>query len=292
MGSFLRKLFLVTGVYCLGMGGLNLWLIQLTRPDLGERILVAGDSHVRFAIIPDSLGDCRNLGLPNEPLTVTRRKLEYLLERRAQPHTLVLGVGFHNFSDYHERKLQERGSATELFERIYAFTGFEGLEGVPFNRWLYYRLLARELISPKRNHHTYLGRYWDAAGRLDTTNDPERILRRHYYDGEKIAGISSHAERELQAIVDLTRSRNIRLVLLNTPLHEKYRRGVPRPFLDHHRRVMNSMRQGGVAVLDYHDLLLPDDYFYDYDHVNRYGARLLTRRVWEFLETAATGEES
>jgi hypothetical protein len=97
-------------------------------------------------------------------------------------------------------------------------------------------------------------------------------LERQFPDSQSQA--SSIQAAYLDSIVDLVTDREVKLTVLNTPVHPRYAKEIPSGLiiaLDSVWREMESTP--GVRLLDLSGLSLPDSMYLDFDHLNVFGAR-------------------
>ena len=94
-------------------------------------------------------------------------------------------------------------------------------------------------------------------------------------------------EAYLDSIVNWTNSRDLRLVLVVTPLTQSYREAVPESASEVLGRVLREMaRRRGVIIADWAGADIPEAWFLDHDHVNALGAIEVSRMLQELLEPA------
>lgn len=85
----------------------------------------------------------------------------------------------------------------------------------------------------------------------------------------------------LAKINELCKNNNIKLILINTPLHQYYKKNIPVKFIDKFNQIAFKLN---VEVLDLSDLLVDDNCFIpDGDHVSQIGAILTTKHIEKLL---------
>jgi hypothetical protein len=83
----------------------------------------------------------------------------------------------------------------------------------------------------------------------------------------------------LWRILATCEARNIRVVLVNTPVHPRYRRRVPQSLVDAYDTTLHKALRAfpRTRYVDLSALPLEEDFYYDGDHVNSRGALIVTR---------------
>lgn len=120
---------------------------------------------------------------------------------------------------------------------------------------------ARVLNTEIDNVHMPLNRHY---GNLPKSGHPELL--------EEMAGYEM-----LQRIAELLQRKNIPLVLINLPQHREYNERVY-PWLAelHTKCALDLAKKYGTIYLDWHDMPLDNELFFDYDHLNINGAKVVT----------------
>lgn len=260
------------------------------------KVIVAGDSHTETSINPAYFPGSINISKTAENYFYTYYKLKHLI--RLNPHidTIILSCSPHNLTKFQDKSVyQDRFNQWKeyfsLFDTIterelfstkmsYVVSLLQYHYGVPFriyqNDFLIKMLLG---IPCKKSNFAFYGGYL-----LSTKSDLniERITRRgwrHFNDeGNVYAGLSKLMIDYLDKIVDLCHEHNVKLVLLSTPLSPLYRDQIPPEATQDFRLVLDKLGKSSVNVkhLDISTLALPNSYYQDGNHVNLYGARIVT----------------
>jgi hypothetical protein len=104
----------------------------------------------------------------------------------------------------------------------------------------------------------------------------EATIKRQYFLDDDEAPVSESSLHFLNLIVDLLRKHEIELTVIRTPVHPSYRSSVPERFKVALDDVLSNLILEGIQVLDFDDLPFGDRDFYDFDHLNAYGASIYT----------------
>lgn len=92
-------------------------------------------------------------------------------------------------------------------------------------------------------------------------------------------------EKMLRLMLDLAKEHNIPVVLINTPEHPIQVENTDPRAIAYHLKVVEDLKQEyGIHFLNYHDMELPENCFYDFGHLNVDGANRFTPILLEDLK--------
>jgi len=267
-------------------------------------ILIAGDSHAEATVNPVLLPHSVNIAKSAENYFFSYYKIRHFLEKNPQISVVVLGCSWHNFP----RNFQESyifGAKLYSMESYFPLLDQFGKEIIKSRKstylvpWCRYTLgLPLQLYLDKLLHRKLLGlslgrqdfMFFGGYRALSTTNiDPVNINKKlqRYYQGSSItdADTSPYMIEYLYKIVRLCSDRNIKLVLINSPVHNLYRQGVPVSATHDLERLQAHIKAkfNNVEYLNLSNYQLPDQYFYDGDHLNKSGADIITKYLAAML---------
>jgi hypothetical protein len=95
----------------------------------------------------------------------------------------------------------------------------------------------------------------------------------------------------LQRIAKLCYERHITLYLVNTPVHPEYLQRIPAQTITSVDSLAYSLEKKYYTVyLNYSDMLLEDQYYYDYDHVTTAGSAVFCPQLNRIISFISTGE--
>ncbi|HTX68114.1 MAG TPA: hypothetical protein VMH50_03075 [Thermoleophilia bacterium] len=263
--------------------------LRRMRLDASVTTVIAGDSHTETALDDRAIPGAVNISRPAEHLLFTFEKLQLVLPRNPGVRTVVLGLGFHNFSAFFERFGRRRAvvrlSYQDAFPTLDAEARWFLLLHDPAGLLLWAGAIVRSeaaglLHAERYADYGFWGHPYRSEGSdlSDTAVAGEIAL--HFYRGrDRLQAFASREGPYLDRIVRLCAERRVRLVLINTPLNPRYAERVPPPFVRRYDDALRPIRAAGVALLDYHALALPDDWYGDGDHLNARGAASFSRMV-------------
>ena len=82
----------------------------------------------------------------------------------------------------------------------------------------------------------------------------------------------------LKKIVALCKTNKIKLVLINPPITRDYFKKIPPKFISNYYTTIAELK-GNVEFWDFHSLALEKKCYGDADHINSYGAKILTQKI-------------
>lgn len=262
----------ILALYMTCMYFINDYFIRNCKPKYPTvNCLVMGDSYLQHAIDPDQFYSLRNYSQAAEPYFITYWKLQNFLENN-DLDTLMLGFSYHNLSSVNDQKLHDPEWSFEMFRRIYPIEKFSTLKGMKVDWYEFNKIRLKYMcLFPIREHLNYVGEY----SKQDKSNlaHVQKILDAHYkYKGEP-AGFSFYSLQYLDSILVLCKEHQIKPIFIASPLHKKYKDGVPTQFVNRFNYLKADYSNRGVTVLDFSNAVYPGHDFLNPDHLNVNGAR-------------------
>jgi hypothetical protein len=250
------------------------------------RVLVLGDSHPLCAINVDGWDGTFNFAGTMESLPYNNIKLEMLSEHCSDLKTVILGLSYHSlacppdltldkayvfyfslFPLMKDSPIPRKHSAYRAWLDaklnhsfgIVTKNAIPGIKGVAFE----HRSLAKERI-PRRYHVAPVPVEWEPR------------IRSHYFSPE-LNSPPSPSMNALHRIRDFCLQKGYKLVLYNSPVVKEYFEHIPPEYKYLTDSIACAMTDNqNVYYLNYSQYPLPDSCFWDCDHTNIYGARIIT----------------
>lgn len=262
--------------------------------------VIQGGSHSACTFDPDVFGNAVNLAADGETLFFTYYKTKLILDANPSIDTIVTGLSPGHISAKTERWLSDSAEAKHhyntyfmilddagraLLDRTSAnyFATFAKYElGLPLGFWTDLPLYLKYLRG-KTSWQDY--RFSDGYTELELSDlDRSKIdkrIRVHFYDGDQVSGLSAVALEYLQKLLDMSRDRGVRVVLVNTPLYEYYRDRIPPFFEKSYSRTVTAVLETHPEVLyfDYSQFDLEDKYYLNGDHTNTLGGTIVSKAL-------------
>jgi hypothetical protein len=213
-------------------------------------------------------------------------KLRELLRHNPQIDTVVLAYSYHNLAKSQDDWLLDDKTLVSKLNRYYflmkrgEITHLLGINPRPVFGVMttIFKTNIEALVEVLKGNFTLeylnIGRYLY----LDR-NKLDESLKRLAEEPEKPDEYSDIQKEYLVKIRDYCAGRNIRLLLIKTPIHRALR--------DKHEKLKDEYYEflrenlGDVALLDYGEFSVPDSCFSDVDHLNYKGARLFSNYIEE-----------
>ncbi len=146
--------------------------------------------------------------------------------------------------------------------------------------------IVSQLFSKDISTIPFLGGFYRSYNSRVSLQSTSAMISRLFFNGEEVQNFSSLQEKYLSKLIVLLQSRGIEVVFINTPVHPSYYRLIPRRFLDMHEDYMNKLsRQYAVECIDLSTLELPDEFYGDGNHVNTFGAGVVSRHIDAWLKS-------
>lgn len=301
MQSFVVKVLVwVTGlvIFATASSTWNSFLMRYHGIDQADevRVLIGGDSHAVAALDPQFLELARNVGLSSEPLAATFFKIKFLAKQAPDLEKIIVTLGPHNIAPYQDLRFGQR-RADYLFRSLYGVVPFSDIEGMPHSSqelfashlgtwWTPNIHLLGDWIAALRgepdrthNHSEGYGGNWPTSLTDEFFNS---VIDRHFPDS--LPGVSRVQLGYLSALVSWATGENIELILVRTPLHERYREAVPPNISSTLDSVWVSLAATeNVQLIDFSKMSLPDSAYLDYDHLDTLGAYAVGQALRERL---------
>jgi len=243
--------------------------------------LIVGDSHITRGLSAKHFPvSAINIAQVAEPYTVTFWKLKHVL-KEIKAKRLVLGFGHHNISAFNDNKLNEGSVSNTLLTRTYPIVDFNTsdfkIDKVQFGKAVFKNMM----LYPHNDHYKFIGKF-SGSGKSKPKNF-NKVINRHYFEDEKNVGISELQLSYLDSIIHLTKQYDIELILVGSPVFDKYFRRIPDNFKKSYNQEKQELKRKGIQVIDLCAAKYPKDHYLDADHLNSKGAKKFSETLVERL---------
>jgi hypothetical protein len=258
--------------------------------------IIIGDSHTEYGLVADSIEGAFNFSFSSERYVYNYTKFQILSE--VYPIRLViLSLSYHSFTP-------GEGQKREGFYYRYCFTLYPFIREVESQvyRNLLDRSMMREVMLcheaglPSRNSVALIKRslqgnpfcLFNAPPKEILPIDWEERIEEHYY--ERDTRVLKEADYSFVAAIgdiqSFCKEKGYTLVLFNAPVSQSYYAHIPPVY----KQLTDSIIEGLVDnqttfYLDYTQYTLPDSCFRDSDHLNLYGANIITPLLRDSLRS-------
>ncbi|MBJ6723694.1 hypothetical protein [Geomesophilobacter sediminis] len=272
-------------------------LSSVFRMSRDTTVVAAGDSHTETSICPDLLRGVVNISRSAESYFYTYYKLKHFLALNPQVKTVLLGYSPHNLANHDVQfRTDQLNQWKEYFILLdpparrqvasfrlpYLVAFLQAEYGAPF-RLVQNPILMKYLFRKPLNRmdFPFNGDYKPLTGSFVDHDKVDQRVAEHFLAREQYLGTSAFQARYLERIAELCSEKGIRLVLVSTPVTAGYFRGIPRQARADADQVASRVlkRFPTFRFCNLEALPVPTEGFYDPNHVNRIGARIVSERL-------------
>lgn len=286
------------------MTAIYLHKINTLKLDDNINTLILGDSQSQTAINDSLYKNSVNFSHNSEHYLLTYNVLKLVIKNNPQIRNVILGCSFQNISAYYERYLFGEKNKPDNFSKIFYSRYFSILDN---NSKLFliennlpgvlksFRPIVLDMIKSFTNNYSkyqdypFIGRYYPGRKRVLNDSIVKVAVIWHYYSdstGTELEDFSRLQSKYLKDIISFCKENNIKLFLLNTPVHEDYLKQIPQKFISGYYSFMKELEgSDNVTLLNYPDYKLPDEYFGDGNHLNQRGASVFTPEIMNRLNS-------
>ena len=281
MYQFLKKSTIFTIAYIFFNYSLNYFnsnCYQKYKFEEGS-VIFAGNSHIRSAINPKLISGSYNISLDAEPLIASYWKIKNIINR-CGIDTIMFGLSHVHLSALNDESFINSQTAGEMLERYYSIINIKFIDRIKFNLFRYYSIYLKNMILfYQHNHHEkYIGSYKPLKKKVvDFEKNINETINKHYYKDNPNAALSQSSISYLDSIVNICSINKVELIVLSTPVHEKYYQRIPDIILNEYKLQTKSLVRRDVKFIDYSRLYKGDSLFADADHLNEEGSYKFTK---------------
>lgn len=263
---------------------------------LSENIdtLVVGASHLQLGFDDRSMSEVRNFSNSGMPYFFTYAKSKRLLESNPQIKRLVVSLHPIHISPYGDSRFfsdngLSRENAFEYFPLLqdyqslgdkrysldFALSYLKYKFGIPFN---YMEDIKPFIISLNKNvpfeHMNFSGEF--NLRETSLLNIDSVKSKAEFYFGNDVY-YSKYAIDTLERIAAYTSEKRVQLFIMNMPTHKMFRDITPSIYVNKYEQLIAKLltQYNHIKYLDYYTYDLPDDAFFDGDHLNIKGVEIM-----------------
>lgn len=265
----------------------------------GHKTFIVGDSHVQYLnekIIPNSL----NLYRGGQSYKESFYKLKYFNELNNFDN-VILACSFHNFSNLAEYKINEDYYSIQSISTLASI-------GELFSSTKSIDNLSKVLFQlPLSAHLQLLFNYnfgEDKRTKSEIDNDikykvfnnikekkfnkkkckafAKKRINRHFFYDQKENTLSPASIQYFNDIIEYCEKNNIKLFLVNMPLHPCYRNKIPNFFKIQFKKILAENESPIIEYIDYSKLFDgQENNFRDADHCSEMGGAIISKKLKE-----------
>lgn len=282
-----------------------------------------GDSHAMTSFDPEVIDGSFNASIDSETYFHTLFKMTALLNNNPQIKNVILSYSYHNLSiaenehflygekyymllDPGARELIRTAGNGKYLKYEYEFGDniFENLWidiqhsfnsallwikydiGLPVaaNKYLNFFITLNQGIPDLNEHPLFPGIYKSNKTNLSSTVMNRTIDEEYFYKHE--IGSSDLMIESLNKMVENCHKKNVNMILVNTPLHPKFRNMIPDFYFELHKKCLDNIKTkfNNIHYFDYSFKHYPDSLFGDGDHLNAIGTSVFSNEINDLLK--------
>jgi RNase H-fold protein (predicted Holliday junction resolvase) len=240
-------------------------------------ILISGDSHTQTGIDDSKIENSLNISQLSEHFLYSFNILNLLLENNSQIKTVILGVSFHSFSKEYDRYIHDEDKTKHMFPRYFPILDIESIKDInklPIRQFngIFKNIVKGLFNNTKISEYSFIGNFHESN--ICNLNDStiNVAIQRHYFTETGDMHSYSHYQiKYLNKIIELCNTKNVELIIINTPIHYNYYKKIPINFVSNY---YSTIQQFGdkISFWDFFSVDFPKDYYGDGDHLNSFGA--------------------
>jgi len=231
--------------------------------------IIIGDSHPKCALDAKLLTNTANLSMDREPYMGSYYKIQKITKDNPQINNIVLGFSYHNFSSYYDDFVL--GDDSKVFtDRYIQLMSFSDYIRLLINRPKALKSLSCVLNPFKERYLKAI--VYDSTGVQGFKRDSMKKRLALQFKGKANTGLISDIQTEyFNKTVKYCKDKKIRLILVNTPLHEEYAKQLPGEL----KKFFNEkLAKSGLDYIDMNEIEYDDRmYMPDGDHININGLK-------------------
>lgn len=305
--KYIGILFLVCAIFY----GINQYLfrsVHFTVPK-DKNIVCAGVSFSQFALSDSIIPQMLNVSMKGRSTTATYHTIEHILEHNPHVEYIITDWSVLGVAAYRDYKFFLPVFAPNEFAGSYPLLGFLDYIQYPINPKYYIKSQMRHEWVPNILYLENALKIWRGEGQLEfpfigeyrpeVGSEIEKSLesfknhldRMQSYTDEE-APISKVDIHYMDSIIQLTQRHEVELILFASPVHEKLRAICPERYITESQALIHQhLQKKAFRYLDFQRAPLPDSCFFNVNHLNVHGSKVISERVrdslriWGMVET-------
>jgi hypothetical protein len=235
--------------------------------------LIIGDSHIQLAFNEKLIENSVNISNASEVYMHSYEKIKKITTNNSQIRTIYIGASYHNFSSYYDTEIYSLNSFKKYF---YIYSIHEQIQQIGK-----YEINSDFVSSVYKQFFSNIFSDWMGGFEviksdifLTKKTIRKRILAQ-YYNENTLNSLSKNNIEFLKQIISYCNSKNIELVIVNTPLHHAYQEHIPAKFKNFY---LNFMQSNKLKVIDFVKYSFSnDDFLPDGDHLSEKGSKKVSK---------------
>jgi hypothetical protein len=292
MKKFIKKtLILVLVLLLLVITAIVAFKYKVSNIKIDEltHILIIGDSHTQSGIDDSKIKNALNISQSTEHFLYSYNVLNQILNNNSQIDKVILGISFHSFGEFYDRYIHDEDETMVMFPRYFPILDIESIRDINKVPLKQGKNIIKNIIKSLFNNATihnypFVGSFYKSYGSNLNDSILNTTLQRHYFTNVgNEQGYSEYQVKYLNKIVELCSTKNIELIIINTPIYYKFYNRIPEKFVVNYYSMMQQFKNK-IHFYDFHSVEFPQDCYGDADHLNARGAIKLSLLISERMD--------
>ena len=230
-------------------------------------IVFIGDSHVQCAIQDSLFRNAKNLAIDSESTYFSYFKIKKLTEENPNLKKIYLGFSCHNISSFYDEFIYGKYSKNIMPRYFDLLPISEKPKYLPNDFQFFYKDYLRiKLNGTKSGYKNQFTKTFAVISSME-----KRIKSQYFNTAGDVLAFSELNIQYLHKIQDLLTNQDIRLVLLDIPVHPYYEKRIPKKYKQKYDEIIERNQ---FTRLSFEEIIFDGTYFInDGDHLSEKGAR-------------------
>lgn len=256
--------------------------------------IIIGASHSACLFDEKKIENSAVVAQSGEPIFFTYYKLKHLLEQNKGIKKVILTLSENSISKYQDHKvvMGKNGSRDALFKYFFLLDQ----NGKKYLNWFSGDVLLANLkycfgvpLSYMRDLKVFVKYYskklnyfdFDFAGGSESNGTDVHLedslivdkINMYFYNDSNEFESSKIAIDHIYKILQLCKDSSIELFIVKPPHHEKFINQIPEYYKQEYDELIAQvkLKHSEIYYADYMNLTMPDNYYLDGDHTNKFG---------------------
>ena len=274
----------------------NILIIWLHPYKTGQHIetVIIGDSHTAAAGWPKYISKSINTSQKAEPLSISYFKARHIIEHNKKVKNLIIGLSYHNLSQFNDLKYKDPIWSQEMISRVYPLISLSEMIAQDINWKNFIYIYSKSFLTPNSDYYNLIidkehgkfpfiggfGGFNNKSNKKMRTNKKwlDSRIKRHYYYND-ISAVSDLSTLYIGKLAKLAKDENVNIYFVHTPVHRKYLNDVPKEFKLAYKEIEKTYKTKNVKFLNWSNMITQNKFYKDFDHVNREGAKKVSKRL-------------
>lgn len=284
MKKFITNSISLLGITTILIVGLVLITHAITRHffnyaiDENKNILVVGNSHLEYAIDDEIISQAFNIAQSGSGYFYSYLKIREIANRNKQIDTIILGYSYEDFSEYRVNWFSgEDKIKFKMRDHFFLFSSkdyFDLLKSNPRSVITNTPQVIVHSMKVMLKGYPYLGGHVH-SDRSKLKESFKRYDPNYYIN--KTNKVPKYQDKYLIKIYDYCQTNNIKLILLNSPIHPKMDKDLQANkhlYCDFASEFMPE-----ATLINYSNYFNDDEYFSDISHLNDKGSIAFSKHL-------------